>query len=365
MVKNSTEAEIKSILAKINKEIGGGGGKLASEYSGEAGAGIYKYSTGILSLDRYLGVEGILGGRIINLWGWEQTGKTLTALTIGASFQRQGKKVAFLDAENTYSDSLARAVGINPDELMIYKSSPERIYTGEDYFTVASLLIQQGVELIIVDSAPALMPSTRLNATIGQGQKATHAQMMSEGLAQLTTYLNATQKSVVIFINQIRQKPMVKFGRTDGPTGGEALKFFASYSLEVKSKSGGDIIKEVPSNTGGFEKRKIGATVFGSLHKNKTAPIPVNDIEWDVYFENVVDKDGMSYSQGVDIFKDTFKVAVEAGVIETKSSWFSWGDLKGNGEDNFILAMRGAGHAVLDKLREEVFQKKAMNNENT
>lgn len=342
------------IISDINKHVKSDVGTMATDVGVEDSSYIYKYSTGILSLDRYLGVGGLLGGRVMNLWGWEGSGKTLTALTVAASIQRQGGKVAFCDAENTYSPDMARSVGVNTDELALFRSTPEKLMTGEDYFAIINILIQNQVDFIIVDSVPALIPSSRLTATIGQGQKATQAQMLSEGLQQVTAYLNSSKKSILWLINQIRMKPMVQFGRPEDHTGGASLKFYASYSMEVTKRSkDGDITKFVPAPGNTFREETIGVRINARLHKNKTASIPVNGIDWDVYFRTVTDRDGATFNAGVDIYKDVFNTAESLGIIKKQSSWYSWDGIKENGEDAFISSLRAAGPDAIAKIRQE------------
>lgn len=359
--------DMTSLSAAINKYLKGDCSKVASEM-GDTVDTTYLYETGILSLDKYFGVGGMLGGRIMNAWGWEGTGKTLTALTIGAHIQKQkytpcpgnneGEgRVAFLDAEGTYSPSMAKAVGLDPNKVMLFNSTPERILSGEDYFDIMKILIQNGFEFIIVDSLPALVPTSRMNATIGQGQKATSAVLIAEGLQQLTPLLNGFRRSVVWMINQKRMKPMVMFGPTEGHTGGEAIRFFESYSLEVKKR--GDIVKNVPTSNGRFEDRRIGVTVEARLHKNKTAPIPVDVVQYDIYFENATDSKGDTFHTGVDIYKDVVSVATSVGVIAKSSSWYSYGELKANGEEAFISALRNADRSVLESIRAEVLKRNA------
>lgn len=349
---------ISDIVAQVNKSMASDVGTMASEISAIDSSYVNKYSTGILSLDRYLGVGGILGGRIMNMWGWEGSGKTLTALTVAAAVQRQGGKIAFMDAEATFSHEMAKAVGINTEQLVLFRSTPEKLLTGEDYFNIMNILIQQGIDMIIIDSVPALVPSSRLNAVIGVGQKATQAQMLSEGFQQTTAFLNSSRKTIIWLINQIRAKPMVQFGRPEDHTGGLAIKFYSSYSVEVsKSSKDGDICKFVPAPGGGFEERVIGARIKARLHKNKTASIPVKGIEWDVYFQSVTDRDGVVYNAGVDIYKDVFGVGTGLGVIKKQSSWYSWEGIKENGEDAFIDALRKAGPEIINKIREETLTK--------
>lgn len=345
--------DTKSIIDAINKHAKFGISSVASD-TGAPGSetGVVKYPTGILSLDKYLGIGGLLGGRILSIAGWEGEGKTLTALMVGADIQRKGGKVAFCDAEGTFSPSMAQSVGINVDELILIQSTPEKTLCGEDYFDAVSMLIQSGVEFIIVDSVPAMIPRSRLTAVVNQGQKATHAAMMAEGLQQVTTLLNSFKRTVVWLINQKRAKPMVMFGPTEESTGGNAMKFFASYVIEVRKKD--DIIKFIPTINGMFEETVIGVSIRATLVKNKTAAIPTTPIEFDIYFMTVQDKDGTQYHTGVDVYKDVAQVAIAMGVIETKSSWYSYGDIKANGQQNLIEQLRKADKSVIDEIRSKV-----------
>lgn len=351
-----------SLMASINKYFKSDIVRPASDAITASSPNVTKYSTGILSLDKYLGVGGLLGGRIMTCWGHEGTGKTLTALTVAAKFQQldistpytneKKARVAFLDAEATYSDTMARAVGADPDRILLSRSTPELIMTGERYFELINILVQQGYELIIVDSAPAMTPGNVINTQVGTGQKATHANMMSAGLQQVTTLLNAHQRSVVWFINQMRGRPMAMFGPPEAPTGGEALKFYATYSLEVRKVD--DIVKMVPTNNGDYEKRIIGVSIKAKLHKNKTAAIPLDPIEFDVYFESTTDQDGIVYSAGVDTYKDVVEVGITSNVINQTSSWFTFGSIKANGKDAFIRELRLQGPQALDEIRKGV-----------
>jgi recombination protein RecA len=354
--------DLMSLKDAINTYFKNDVGRMASD-AGDKINITHLYSTGILSLDKYLGIGGLLGGRIVNSFGHEGTGKTLTALTIAAHIQKtvftpcpgnaNGEgRVAFLDAEGSYSPEMAKSVGVDTSKLLIYQSTPERILTGEDYFDIIKILIQNNIELIIVDSAPALVPSSRMNAVLGQGQKATHAAMMAEGLQTITPLLNGFKRSVVYIINQMRMKPMQMFGSPEGATGGEALKFFESYALEVKKR--GDIIKKVLNSTGQYEERRIGVTVEAKLNKNKTASIPCDPIQYDVYFENVIDEQGVTYYTGVDVYKDVVQVGIMTGVIEKSSSWYNYGLIKGNGEANFIELLRAADPTVMQEIRTKV-----------
>lgn len=309
------------------------------------------YPTGILSLDLALGIGGLLGGRIVNCWGGEGTGKTLTAMTVGAGIQRTGGLVAFLDAEGSFSRKFAESCGLDVDKLIYVRSTAERLMSGEDFFEVARLCVQQGVHFIIIDSAAALIPSQKLTSVFGEGQQATQARLMSEELQKLTAYQTGNPRSIIWFTNQVRQKPMVMFGPKDGPTGGEALKFYMSYGFHMSKVS--DITKKIRTADGRLEEANIGVSVTLSIVKNKTATRPIEPIKFDLYTIFATDADGVVYKPGVDVYKDMFEVGKRTGVITQKSSWYQFGDVRGNGDYDFQQNLR-KNQEVTDRLRSVV-----------
>lgn len=302
------------------------------------------YSTGVLSLDRALGIGGLLGGRIVNCWGDWGTGKTLTGMTVAGAVQRAGGIAAFLDAEGTMSPRFASACGMDMEQTIYMRSMPDKVMSGEDYFEAMRVLVAQGVNFIITDSAAALVPSQKLCTAFGEGQAATQARMMSEELQKLTTYLSAGQRTVLWFTNQMRAKPMVMFGPKDGPTGGNALPFYQSYGFHMSRAH--DIIEEVKMKDGHYEKRIVGVKVELDIEKNKTASKPMNPIVFDVYTDFFILKDGSELKPGINVVKDYFTVCRDLGIIQQKSSYFYYGDIRGNGETDFQEALRHKPEAM-------------------
>lgn len=328
-------------------------------------------STGILSMDLAVSNGGIILGRIADIFGWESTGKTLICMTMGGYVQRctkldkDGKTVnrvvAFLDVEGTFSKSFGASAGLDTDQLILVQSTPEKILSGEDFFDIMVTLIGQGVDLVILDSCPALNPSQIMMNEMGQGQKAAVSQLMSSGLNKLTPIVNANGKTLVCFINQKRGRPMSKpWESPETETGGNALKFYSSYRFEVTDAQ--DIIKKVLGIDGIFREKKVGVTSKVRLIKNKTAPIPPYlpstnyHFEFDVYFEPFKDDTGIEYHRGVDIIKDYCQTGIRVGVIKQTSSWFSFGTIKANGEAALIQKIKEQPD-IMNEIRGEVFDK--------
>jgi len=330
--------------------------------------------TGILSMDLAVGNGGLFGGRIMDIYGWEGTGKTLLCMTIGGYIQRcmkvdsdgkvVPKLVAFLDAEGTFSKQFAESAGMDVENLILVQSTPEKILTGEDYFDSMNVCLQMGVDYIILDSAPALVPSQVFVNQTGQGQKAPEAQLLSAGIRKASSLAAATGQSLVHFVNQKRHKPMAaKWEKSEMETGGNALKFYSSYRFEVVSHE--EIHKNVEGADGIYRKKRVGVNSRVRITKNKTATIPAElpsknyHFDFDVYFDNFRDDEGIEYIRGVDIVKDFVDTGIRTGVIIQKSSWFSFGNFNENGTTNLIKKIK-ENPTVLAEIRSEVFNKMGM-----
>jgi recombination protein RecA len=327
--------------------------------------------TGILSMDLAVGNCGLLGGRIMDIHGWEGTGKTLLCLTIAGYIQKCSKvnhknevvpkQAAFLDAEGTFSKAFAESAGVNTDELILVESTPEELLSGEKYFDAMFLCLKMGVDYIILDSCPALIPDQVMINEMDQGQKAPEAQLLSRGIKIATGRASSNGTSLVHFINQKRSKPMAqKWERNEIETGGNALKFYSSYRFDVVSHE--DIIKKVLGVDGQYRAKKVGVNSRVRIIKNKTAPIPSElpsknyHFDFDVYFEDFIDDEKIEYRRGVDVAKDFMETGIRTGVVKQSSSWFSFSTINANGRPAFVKALKEQP-AIMGEIRDEVFAK--------
>lgn len=327
--------------------------------------------SGILSMDLVVGNCGLLGGRIMDIHGWEGTGKTLLCLTIAGYVQkctkinREGKVVqkqaAFLDAEGTFSVPFAQSAGVDTDELILIESTPDELLSGEKYFDAMFLCLKMGVDYIILDSCPALIPDQVMINEMDQGQKAPEAQLLSRGIKIAAGYSSSNGTSLVHFINQKRAKPMAKsWERPEIETGGNALKFYSSYRFDVVSHE--NIVKKVLGVDGIYRAKKVGVNSRVKVVKNKTAPIPPElpsknyHFDFDVYFEDFIDDEKIEYRRGVDVAKDFMDTGIRTGVVKQSSSWFSFGTINSNGKSDFVKKLK-AQPEIMGEIRDEVFAK--------
>jgi len=257
-------------------------------------------STGAIGLDIALGVGGVPRGRIIEIYGPESSGKTTLAMHIIAEAQKAGGTAAIIDAEHAFDPEYAKRLGIQTDNLLI--SQPDY---GEQALEILETLLRSGaMDVIVIDSVAALTPKAEIDGEMGDSHMGLQARLMSQALRKITGIVSKTN-TVVIFINQIRLKIGIMFGNPETTTGGNALKFYSSIRMDIRSKE--KIVK-------GDE--TVGNLVRVKVVKNKVAP-PFKEAEFDI-----------RYGEGIDKVSSLIDVAVKYNVIEKSGAWF-----KRNGEN--------------------------------
>ena len=300
----SGDKTLDQVLSDIEKQFGKGSVMRLGEREHQK---IDTISSGSISLDLALGIGGYPKGRIIEIFGPESSGKTTFALHAIAEAQKKGGRAAFIDAEHALDPVYASHLGVNINDLLL--SQPDN---GEQALEICEALVRSGaISIIVIDSVAALVPQAEIEGEMGDSHVGLQARLMSQALRKLSGIVNKTN-TVVIFINQLREKVGIMFGNPEVTPGGRALKFYSSIRLEIRK---GEQIKQGAGAIGNRTNIKV--------VKNKMAP-PFKACSVDII-----------YGEGVSILGEIVDLGAEANILEKSGAWYSYnGEKVGQGKEN-------------------------------
>lgn len=320
------EKALEIALSQIEKQFGKG----AVMKLGDAPkVSVSVIPTGCIDLDIALGVGGVPRGRIIEIYGPESSGKTTIALHIVAQAQKMGGTAAFIDAEHALDPVYATNLGVQIDDL--YVSQPDN---GEQALDITEALVRSGaLDIIVVDSVAALVPKAEIEGDMGDAHVGLQARLMSQALRKLTGAVSKSN-TVIIFINQLREKVGVMFGNPETTTGGRALKFYASIRLDVR---------RIDTLKNGTE--AVGSRTRVKVVKNKVAP-PFRVAEFDMLFGEGISREGSILDRAID-----YKIVQKSG------AWFSYGDMRiAQGRENARTFLKD-NPELCNEIEEKIRQK--------
>lgn len=319
---------LETALSQIEKKYGEG----AIMRLGEGNAlNIEAIPTGSIALDAATGIGGFPKGRIIEIYGPESSGKTTLALHAVAEAQKAGGEAAFVDAEHALDPIYAHNLGVDVDSLLV--SQPD---DGEQALEIVEQLARSGaLDIIVVDSVAALVPRAEIDGEMGDSHMGAHARLMSQAMRKLAGVISKSN-TIIIFINQLREKVGVVFGNPETTTGGRALKFYASIRMDVRRT------ESLKGTNGEF----IGSHTKVKIVKNKVAP-PFKTAEFDIMF-----------GEGISRESELVDMAVSMDIMKKSGAWFSYGDTRvGQGRENTKQYLRDnpeIANEIEAKIREKI-----------
>ena len=314
---------LEAAMGQIEKQFGKGSVMKLGEFQA---MNIEAIPTGALGLDIALGIGGVPRGRIVEIYGPESSGKTTLALHIIAEAQKMYGEAAFIDAEHALDPVYAKHLGVDIDNLIV--SQPD---TGEQALEITEALIRSGaLDVIVVDSVAALVPKAEIDGDMGDSHIGLQARLMSQALRKLAGAINKS-KTVLIFINQLREKVGIMFGNPETTTGGRALKYYSSVRLDIRKieniKQDGEV---------------VGNRARVKVVKNKVAP-PFREAEFDIVYGKGISKEG-----------NILDIGVNLDIIEKSGSWFGYnGERLAQGREN-VKAILKERPELMQEIEEKI-----------
>lgn len=326
---------LETALLQIEKKYGAG----AIMRLGESRTlNVEAISTGSLALDMATGIGGLPKGRIVEIYGPESSGKTTLALHVVAEAQKAGGDAAFVDAEHALDPVYAAKLGVDVDSLLV--SQPDN---GEQALEIVEALARSGaLDVIVVDSVAALVPRAEIDGEMGDSHVGLQARLMSQALRKLTGVISKSN-TIIIFINQLREKVGVVYGNPEVTTGGRALKFYSTIRMDVRR------VESLKGAGGEF----VGSRTKVKIVKNKVAP-PFKVAEFDIM-----------YGEGISHAGEVLDMAVNLGIVKKSGAWFSYnGERLGQGRDNVKTLFR-TNTTLCEEIAEQVKEQMKAQTEKT
>jgi recombination protein RecA len=329
MAKKEEKKSLEEVIKELNKKYGSG-----SVINGSEREVFDKViSTGSLGLDIAIGIGGLPldGGKLIEIYGWESSGKSTLAQTIIANFQKEGIKCLLVDAEDSLDEKYATNLGVNLEDLLVIQLDE---HAGEGAYNKIEELVKTGdVGLVVIDSYNALQPLRIVQGEVGDATLGMHARMLNQAVMKCNT-LASSYGTLFIFLGQLREKIGVMYGSPETTQGGNALRFYTHLRLKVSRSTTVD-------NSVMEGKDRIGNKTTIKVEKNKLGA-PFKTCSFDII-----------YGKGIDKIGEIIEIASEYEIIKKWGKTITYNETKYE-YDDFVDTLEGS-EELYEELKNKVW----------
>lgn len=296
MAKKEEKKSLEEVMKELEKQYGKG----SVIHGNEQESFTEVISTGSLGLDIALGIGGLPknGGKIVEIYGWESSGKSTITQTIMGNFQKAGEKCLLINGEDSLDEKYATALGISLEDLFVVQLDE---HAGEGAYNKMEKLVETGeFGIVVIDSYNALQPLKIVNGEVGDSTLGLHARMLNQAVMKANT-LAAKYGTLFIFIGQLREKIGVMYGSPETTQGGNALRFYSHVRIKVsRSTTKDNSIMDGDEKLGNLTKIKI--------EKNKLAA-PFKECQFNII-----------YGKGIDKISEIIELASDYEIIKKRGS---------------------------------------------
>jgi len=281
-------------------------------------------------------IYGIPSGILAMFFGGEAGGKSSLAYRVCGNAQRMGRIPFWIDAENSFSEQLAKINGLDPsrDAMIIQKlfdpSNPEKVFDAETILDRMMEACKEGAGVVVLDSVAGLIPKYVMDNPAEKDTMAILARVLGKTLGKLAGYA-AANDVLIIFINQLRVNPSQTWGNPEGTTGGNALMHFCSLILKINKLTSKDTYHYIEDDDG--NETLIAGTSNVWLNKNRFAVPHKEGIRIPIYYKYYFPE----------IEEIIFEYGRKSKAIRVRSGIYSWDGNRVEGRSNFIKTIRDAG----------------------
>lgn len=301
-----------------------------------------------VSLGSAVGVWGIPLGKITQLHGKENCGKTFLAMLMAkATLEKYpGSEVVWIDAELSFDKNWARKIGLDPNRVIVVNTNN----AAEAFTFLCGKINDKGkkvadgvldlaargelnIKLLVLDSIAQLVPPSEAGRALDSYEMASLARWLPKALRLLRPML-AKSQTAMICINQLRASMTPH--TPDSYTGGNAYKYNLDFAIKLTpSTQKENVLLDEKGE-------KVGHLILANVEKSRGS-VNKHTAQFFLDFTKGVVRQGQEVAE----------LAAAYGVVERPNlQVWKYGEHTVRGKDAFFALLDGDA-----KLRAEIVEK--------